>query len=361
MKYVIFIWIFSIVNIGHANDLQESSLLVEQAVESLKEWDGPTTGPRLSKGKKIIFIASDLKNDGVYYLAKGVSEAISNTNWSLSFLDGLGSEILQGAMLRKAISSLPDGIILGGIDARRYKEVLDVAKQLDIPVVGWHSVDKAGPDKVVNLFTNVTTDAKNVAKIAALMAIIQSKGQAQVVIFTDSRFSVATLKASEMHRHIEACSGCNVVKIEQVPLDLAADYMPNIMKKLLDQPYKKPITHLLVINDLYIDFAVPSLENYAHVKTLPTSISAGDGSQEAYLRIKKGYFQEATVPEPLLLQGWQIVDELNRALQNQPPSGYSAAVHLVTKDNVDELLEHNEVYDPNNGYRDAYLKIWLGK
>ena len=42
----------------------------------------------------------------------------------------------------------------------------------------------------------------------------------------------------------------------------------------------------------------------------------------------------ATVPEPLHEQGWQLVDELNRAFAGEPWSGYISGIHLVTADNI---------------------------
>lgn len=136
--------------------------------------------------------------------------------------------------------------------------------------------------------------------------------------------------------------------------------MPATLKNL-DEKYGEKVTHLLAINDLYIDYAIPSLEsNLEEYRLIPQNISAGDGSKAAYKRINSGQFQLATVPEPLYLQGWQIVDELNRAFNHMPPSGYSAPVHLVTPDNVEELISQSDkgIYDPKNGYREAYLKIW---
>lgn len=352
------------VTFSYGNDssfLTDASKKVDQAIRSLDLWDGPTTGPSLANEKHIIFVASDLRNDGVYFVAQGISEAISHTNWNLSFVDGLGSEVRQGALLRKAISYLPDGIVLGGIDASRHQSVLSIAKELNIPVIGWHSVDVVGKERSLGLFSNITTDPSDVAEIAALLAILQSSGKARVAIFTDPNYSIALLKANVMYEKIKQCTGCEVLSFSSVPLEQTAEEMPKVMSALLEK-HKDQLTHILVINDLYIDFAVPTLENYLdRIDTLPTSISAGDGSQAAYKRISKDYFQEATVPEPLILQGWQLVDEFNRAFHNQPPSGYSAPVHLVTKENVEELLGNKEVYDPDNGYREAYLKIWSGE
>ena len=86
----------------------------------------------------------------------------------------------------------------------------------------------------------------------------------------------------------------------------------------------------------------------------PHNVGAGDGSADEYQRIKAGDFQSVTVPEPLTMQGWQIVDEFNRAFAGQKASGYVPVVHLVTKANVGNVT----VWDPQNGYRTQYKKIW---
>ena len=47
------------------------------------------------------------------------------------------------------------------------------------------------------------------------------------------------------------------------------------------------------------------------------------------MRIRAGTYQTGTVAEPLNMQGWQVVDELNRLMAGQPVSGFVAPVHLV--------------------------------
>ena len=92
-----------------------------------------------------------------------------------------------------------------------------------------------------------------------------------------------------------------------------------------------------------------------------TNISAGDGAKSAFQRIRTGQYQVATVAEPLHLQGWQMVDELNRAFAGEQPSGYVAPVHLFLQDNIEFDGGDKNIYDPDNGYRDAYKKIWKVK
>jgi ribose transport system substrate-binding protein len=119
-------------------------------------------------------------------------------------------------------------------------------------------------------------------------------------------------------------------------------------------------TYALAINDLYFDFSAPSLQSAGidPAEGYPRQISAGDGSVPAFQRIRDGQFQAATVAEPLFLHGWQIVDEFNRAFAGEPPSGYVAPPHLFVRANIDADGGDRNVFDPGNGYRDEYRKIW---
>ena len=354
---------YSLANNSPENYLDYAINKVEQATRSSQVWDGPTDGPKLVNNKKIIFVASDLRNGGVYGVAKGISEAISNLDWQLKFIDSRGSEIRQAAGLREAISFRPDAIILGGIDALRHKTILEQAKKQGIVVVGWHAAELAGGNNELGLYTNITTDPLEVAEVAALLAVVNSKGTAKAIVFTDPNYKIASIKARVMVDTLKQCSTCQVLELNSLALDEIAEKMPNTLNTLWNS-YGENITYFLTINDLYIDYAIPSFESrLEESKGIPLNISAGDGSKAAYKRISQQAFQLATVPEPLYLQGWQIIDELNRAFSNHPPSGYSTPIHLVIPDNVDDLItsESSGIYDPKNGYRDVYLKIWGGE
>ena len=339
-------------------DFKQIQQRVNAAIQEKSEWQGPLSGPIINSDKQIVFIASDLRNDGVSSVAKGMSDAISELDWQLRLLDGNGSKIRQAAILNRAIAMQPDGIVLGGIDAKHHRQALNIAKQLGIAVIGWHAANHVGEHQELGLFTNITTNAQKVGEIAASLAIVDAKGKAKVVIFTDSNYSIATLKANSMARAIEECPQCELVCIEDIPLDNIANELPATISRLLENNPNQ-ITHFLAINDLYIDFAIPTLQalamEYDHI---PQNISAGDGSFEAYNRIGSHFFQLATVPEPLFMQGWQIIDELNRAFHQLPPSGYEAPVHLTVKSNVHTIDQSIGVYDPKNKYRENYMRIW---
>jgi ribose transport system substrate-binding protein len=119
------------------------------------------------------------------------------------------------------------------------------------------------------------------------------------------------------------------------------------------------LTYALSINDLTFDFMAPSLAS-AGIKGdgYPRNISAGDGSEVAFQRIRAGEYQVGTVAEPLRLHGWQVVDEANRALSKEKHSGYVAPVHLFLPSNIKSDGGARNIYDPENGYTESYLKIW---
>jgi ribose transport system substrate-binding protein len=90
----------------------------------------------------------------------------------------------------------------------------------------------------------------------------------------------------------------------------------------------------------------------------PHNVSAGDGSEVAFQRLRTGLDQVGTVAEPLRLLGWQVVDELNRAFAGEEHSGYVAPAHLFVPSNIEHDGGPRNIYDPENGYQDAYMQIW---
>ncbi|WP_373820311.1 substrate-binding domain-containing protein [Glaesserella sp.] len=340
-----------------ANDpfVAEAKQQVAAATAKHNKWDGPTTGPQLQQNKTVIFIASDMKNGGVLGVIDGMKEAVQVTGWKLDVLDGAGTVNNQLAALNQAIARKPDAIVIGGWNPNVARIPLQKAVQNNIALLAWHATPEPGPIDKYKIFYNVTSDSDEIAKLSAMLAIAESDGKAKVVILTDSLYEIALRKANVMKEIIEKCKECEVLEFIDTPLADTSSRMPNLTFSLL-QKYGDNLQYALAINDLYFDFMAPSLRSAN--KDRPYNISAGDGSVTAYQRIRNGDKQFATVPEPLNLHGWQLVDELNRAFANEKPSGYVTPAHLVTKENIAFDGGESNLYDPQNGYKEAYKAIW---
>ena len=322
------------------------------------KWDGPTTGPKAAGGKTIIYVGGDLRNGGTEGVSRGVEEAAKAIGWTLRIIDGRGEISGHTAALNQAIALKPDGIIVGGFDAIEQNAALEGVKNAGIPFVGWHATIAPGPDAATGMFANVNTRIQDVADTAAALAIADSGGKAGVVIFGDSNYEMAIKKAHLMEEAVKKCSGCTVLTLEDSPMTEASTRMPQLTTSLL-QRFGDKWTYSLAVNDLYYDFMGPSLAAAGKSGSdTPKNISAGDGSESAFQRIRTKQFQVATVPEPLHEQGWQLIDELNRAFAKQPWSGYVSTIHLVTPDNIAFDGGPDNVFDPDNGYRDVYKTIW---
>ncbi len=294
---------------------------VAKAAAPVTTWTGPTTGPKAQGGKLVIYVSADQKNGGAQGVGDGAQEAAKAIGWDFRVLDGQGAGPARSSALTQAIALKPAG--------------------------------------VPGVTTNITTDPLEVAKAAGLYAVVDSGGKANVILFTDSIYAIATAKTNAEKEAVVGCAGCKVLSIEDTPIGDLSNRMGQLTTSLLSK-HGKEWTYSIAVNDLYYDFSAPPLQaaGIEPAAGYPRQISAGDGSVPAFQRIRDKRYQIATVAEPLHLHGWQCIDELNRAFAAQPPSAYVAPVHLFTSANIDKDGGAQNIFDPGNGYKEQYKKIW---
>ena len=338
--------------------VQAAKDYVATVTSPVTRWDGPTTGPKAVGHKLIVYVSADQRNGGARGVGEGIQEAGKVIGWEVRGIDGQGSVNTVAEGIAQAIALKADGIVIDAIDAAEQATAVEAAANAGIKVVGWHSGPKPGPMPEHHLFTNITTDPLEVAKAAASYAVAASDGHAGAIIFTDSAYAIAIAKSNAMAAVIKQCATCTLLSVQDTPLTDAANRMPQLTTSLL-QRYGAKWTYALSINDLTFDFMAPALQAAGIAGDgTPHAISAGDGSGPAFQRIRSGEYQIGTVAEPLRLHGWQEIDELNRAFAGAPASGYVAPPHLFIKANIDRDGGPKDIYDPQNGYENAYRKIW---
>lgn len=333
----------------------KSQAIVDAALGKGTGFTPPTGGPQAQKaGATIAYVGADLTNGGINAVGDGVKEAAGAIGWSVTILDGKGSAQGRTEALSQAIASNPAGIILGGFDAKEQASTIKKATDAKIPIVSWHGGPKAGPMDEYGVFNNVTTDAIEVSTLAAAFVVADSKGTAGVVLYTDRQYDIAVAKSDAMKAYIEKCSGCSVLAYENSPIAEADSRMPSLVAGELQQ-FGSKLTYLMGINGNYFGGAQTALRA-ANLpgEGPPKAVAAGDGDAAEFQRIRNKDYQTATVAEPVYLQGWQLVDELNRALAGEKASGFIAKPGLIVASNVPA----KGVFDPDSGYRDVYKKNW---
>jgi ribose transport system substrate-binding protein len=339
--------------VGCPGVLTKAEAAVDRAENTDAAWNGPTTGPAAVPGKTVVYVAQTMTNPGVAGVAKGVEEAARAIGWTVRVIDGEGTPAGIQAALSQAVTLKPSGIVIGGFDPQLTSRQVAQARAAGIPVIGWHAVDSPGPSERAGLFTNVTTKVEDVARISADWIIAGARGDAGVVLFTDDSIPFARNKSDLIKKELATCTGVRLLAYENIPIPDASSRTPQEISSLLSR-FPDTWTHSVAINDLYFADAAPALRAAGKPGAGPPfNIGAGDGDPSAFQRVNSKQFQAATVPEPLSQQGWQIVDEFNRAFSGSPASGYVAPVHIATAGNSRGATS----WDPT-GYREAYRKIW---
>ncbi|MGD1715182.1 hypothetical protein [Dapis sp. BLCC M172] len=307
--------------------------------------------------KTVVVVAEDLRNGGIIGVVVGIQEACQALNWDVKIFDISSSATLRHQYLVEALALKPDGLILvgGDIVSMSTYSYLKKFEQQQIPIVGWHVAPYPGSVPNTPVQVNVTTDSRKVALAAAGLVQPEEGQTAGVVVFTDRRINIALEKANQMVKALESCDRCTVLSVEDIPLDQTASLVPPAIRRL-QKRYGNRWTHSLAINDLYFDHAINELVS----SDLPTplNISAGDGSISALLRMKHKSYQYASVAEPLLMHGWQLVDEIHRNLMGVPPSGYVNQPYVVTQKNAASVVNSRGFFEPDRPYRQLYQERW---
>lgn len=321
-------------------------------------WTGPTTGPKATRGKKIIVVASDLTNTGVLTVSQAIQQAAKVIGWKVDVLNGQGTTSGIEAALNSAIADKPSGIVDDGADITTIAGLLREASKAGEKVVAWNGGPVPGAVRSAGVFYNVAVSAGLISKIAADYAIASSRGRANVVIFTDNEFAVAEAKANDMRADVKACTSCRVIAYENTPIAQTATRVPPLTTALRSR-FGTKWTYSLAINDNYYEAMGSALaESGVQPNDAPVNISAGDGSPDAFQRIRTGRYQAATVAAPLNLQGWQVVDEMNRGFARQKPDNFVASPRLIIKADIAYDGGPQDTYIPDNHYQERYKHIW---
>jgi ribose transport system substrate-binding protein len=334
--------------------LSKANARVGHAMAFRNSWDGPTAGPKLAAGKFIVFIGSDLGDPSEAKFANELKDVAASVGWGMQILDCYGIASRRAESFSRAIALKPASIVFADGDAKLEAKQIALAAEKKIPIIGWHAALTSGP--VDGLFTNIGTDPKDSGQLAALLTIVDSNAKAGVVILSDPSSAYSAAKSLSMIETIKQCQTCSLLEVDQIA---ATDKPDQIIQKLagLEKQYGPRMAYVLAANDRIFDLlsgpAAGTLSD-SHFQ----EIAAGFGSNNAYSRIRSKKVQIGTVPEPINLQAWQVIDETNRALAGEKPSGYSPEAYVVTLQNIAYHGGPNNMFDPNNGYQDAYKKIW---
>jgi ribose transport system substrate-binding protein len=310
----------------------------------------PPSVQSAASGKNILFVVYDQKNGGITKTFRGFMEAAALLNWHVRVENGNGDPNRVASILEKSAKSHLDGLVIGGFDASNFVPQLSTLRERGVILLGWHAAERPGPGSL--LFTNITTESANVAKMAVDVALAHRSGKIGIVLFTDTHFALARKKTDDIIKSLHSCGRCTLLSVQNIDIGRAADIIPPLASNL-QRKYGHSWNISLAINDVYFDHINHAIENSNIL-----NIAAGDGSYTAISRIRSGRsHQIATIAEPTSQQAWQMVDEFRRAFSGHPPSGRVCQPLLISQAT---LLRYGSIENMENArqYKAFYRHSW---
>jgi ribose transport system substrate-binding protein len=318
-------------------------------------WDGPTESPKPMPGKRVAYLSTDEQNDASREWGQAIKEAGEKVGWEVTILDGRGSPKTWIEAYNQAIALKVDGVVTTA-DIASLQEPVKAAAAQGIVLVGIHGWAFPGENKDLGVFYNIQQDPREIGKAQADWVIDHSGGKARAVVTTHCEYQIACTKATATKERLEQCPDCEVLEFSNSPIAEVAQRQPALVTAWVQQ-HGTPL-YITSVADYTADYQVPALRA-GGVAPEDVILVSADGNRSAYERIRAGgQYQLVTASEPYKLQGYQAIDELNRAFHGQPPSGWVQKPYLVTPENVDAEGGDRNTFIPSNGYEERYLELW---
>jgi ribose transport system substrate-binding protein len=327
----------------------------------------PDPAPRPGvKGKKVVIISSGQASISSSIPSNAALEAAKALGWSATIYDGQLNPANGVNLVRQAISSGADGIVLDAIDCATVKAPLEDARKKGITVVPIYAYDcndpfagqgdtslfsapiNYGPDAVKNL--GAFAEKYGFAQAQAVIAA--TGGKANVVFFNTDSTTVLHYTGKGFLDGMKTCAECKVVaKVEFTGLDLGPTLQQKAASVLLQHPeanaVKSPYTAATLLG------IGPAVTQSGRASKL--YVMGGEGFQPELDLLRNRQGVDAVMISPSDWTGWAAIDTMNSLFQGKAPAFSGLGWQLVDREhNLPASGEFRSSVD----YKAIYKKAW---
>ena len=326
----------------------------------------PATTPRPgAKGKKIVVISSGQASISSSVPVAGAVEAAKALGWSTTVYDEQLNPASAPGLVRQAVASGADGIVLDATDCPTVKGAMQEAKAKGIKIVGIYSFDCNDPifgGGGEALFTgqiNYGAGAADIDKFTqqygadqAKAVIAATNGKANVVFLNDQEFTVLRYTGKGFLDEMAKCSGCKVVdKVDFTGAELGPNLQQKVTSALLQHPeanaIKSPYTAATLLG---IGPAVVSSGRAAKIYSM-----GGEGFAPELDLLRANQGVSAVEITPSEWTAYAAVDTLNSLFTGKPAADSGLGWQFVDKNNG---LPQSGPYVPKVDFKADYKKAW---
>jgi ribose transport system substrate-binding protein len=353
---------------GTSGGSAQTSFFVQAQANVQKDYQSTDRSPDTTsrpavKAKKIVVISAGDEGESASVPVHAVIAAAKAIGWQVNEYDEHLDPTKGPALMRQAVASGADGIIVDANDCPLIKAPLQEARAKNIAVVPIYAYDCDDPlfgggqplfNGVVQFGQAGTPDqlAENYGAQQADAVIVASKGHARVVLFNDVEFTVLHYTGDGFAKELAKCSDCKIV--DEVDFK-AAELGPTLQQKAAAALLQHPEA-----NAVKIPYTAASLLGISGAVTQSGRASqlyvmGGEGFADELDLIRGSKGVNAVNIISSEWTGWAAVDTLNSIFMSQAPKNSGIGWTLC---DTGHNLPGSGPFTPKVDFKAVYMRAW---
>ena len=331
---------------------------------TLREPDA--TSRPIARDKKVVIISAGQASISSSIPVGAAEEAAQAAGWKTEVYDAQLNPANAAGLVRQAIASGADGIVLQAIDCPGVKGPLQEAKAKGIQVVGIYSFDCNDPlfkgndpalfSGQINYGKDAAADigefTKKYGADQAKAVIAATDGKAKVIFFNSPTVTVLNYTGAGFKEEIEKCAECEIVaEVEFAGAELGPNLQQKATSALLQHPeanaVKSPYTSATLLG------IAPAVVQSGRANKLYVMGGEGFAPELDLMRANQGV--DAVNIAPSDWTGWASIDTLNSLFTKQPIADSGLGWQLVDQGHN---LPAAGPFVPKVDYKAAYKQAW---
>ena len=348
-----------------ASGLDAAIAAVAQAEKGTNRPVDPTSRPA-AKGKHIAVISSGQASISSQVPSDGAVAAAKAAGWQVDLLDAKLNPANYPTLVRQAVASGVNGIVLDAIDCQTAQQPLAEAKAKGIVIVPIYAFDcndaHAGAGSQGYFSSQINFGSKASADIDAFAesfgvdqanyVIADSQNTAKIIDIQDPEFTVLYYTLTGFDNTIKASGGSQVVSTLNItsadilaPTKLVAKIQAEVLRHPEATWIKSPYTYATLLGIVPALAATPNI----HLKVM-----GSEGFSPELDLIRAGKVNAVNIISSNWV-GWAAIDTMNSLFRKETPVDSGIGWELA--DATHNLPAKGEFLPPVD-YQAAYKKAW---
>ena len=310
----------------------------------------PADSPPAAEDKSIAVVLNGTDAQGAVRAAEGMETAGEALGWEVDVTDGQFDPNVQSQAILSAVTSQADGIVLDSISPVTVGGAVAKAISSDIPIVT--TFDPGSSQTTEGVFGDASNGTFDGGLALGAWIAAKSNGKGRVVNVPDTSLGLTQQRADGVEAGLkEFCPDCEILATQENDIANMASRLPSLTSSSI-QKYGTDDLYMVAPFDAAATFMIQGAKD-AKAPYFP--IVSMDGNQEALAAIGKKDYLAATWAAAAEWMGWEAMDQLNRAFNDEPAVEGTVPSLLIDESN---LPPTGDDWTPDYDYESKYKALW---